>query len=112
MNLLQKFLFFLKNFNMVINAKMGDVIEISNDCYQIPKILAWFFRIYYSGIVFVPILSIWVFFSEFFSKNIYIQLIFTFVLYFFIDFILTILIIPFKKNKCWKIYTIGKNKTK
>jgi len=104
MNLKDKINILFKNLDLIFKLKLGKVVEIGTKCYQTSKWITWIFNIYYfGGIVFVPLYGIWILVVEYISKNLYIIIFVTIIIYTIIEFLVT-LIIPLKKTSCWKTF--------
>lgn len=91
----------------MVSVKAGKVIEKNNECYQVPKWIAWIFHFYYySGLPFIFIFFL-IYISSVFTDIFYMRMIYAVITYVLFEFFIFILI-PIDKIKCWQIYKIGK----
>jgi len=95
----------------IFSVKSGKVVEKGNTCYQVPKLIAVFFEIYYGGALIAPIFLLWIIVDKYILNDFYISIGITILSYFILEFIVY-MIIPIKKIQCWKTYSFGKSNTK
>ena len=95
----------------IFSVKTGKVIEFKNKCYQVPKLIALFFDLYYGGALIAPMFLLWIAVDRYIIHDFYISIGLTIIIYLILEFILY-MIIPIRETKCWNTYSIGKNKIK
>ena len=107
MNFKDKINLIKQDWAYIFSVKSGKVIELKNQCYQVPKIIALFFDIYYGGALVAPMFLIWIAVDEYIIHHFYTSIGLTILIYLILEFIFY-MIIPIKKIKCWDTYSIGK----
>ena len=88
----------------IFSVKTGQVIRRHNTCYQVPKVIAVLFDLYYGGLVFLVVLFMFLLQPHFF-ENVFLKGLETLLLYTAVE-ALVFFIVPIKKVKCWQTHSV------